>query len=90
LPPPLYCGKLIKKQIQVANMKLNFFNSNYEARCSYCQNGRNLKDSDMILCPYMGVMTLDSYCKKFKYDHLKRIPKRIPRLPKFDQKDFEI
>ena len=71
-------------------MMLDFFKSEYEARCSYCAQGRKLNDSELILCPVKGIMTMDSFCRKFKYDRFKRIPKRIPRLPEFDKSEFEI
>ncbi len=58
--------------------------------CSICYYGIKLADSSGILCEKSGIRAFDSSCKKFKYDPLKRIPKKAPVMMDFSEEDFEI
>lgn len=58
--------------------------------CSYCFHGRPSPDGESILCIKNGVTEKDGYCKKFRYDVLKRQPRRPERLPKFNKDDFSL
>ncbi len=55
-------------------------NENISPSCSYCKHGRVSPDGEMVLCVKKGFMRTDSYCKTFKYDPLKRVPKRRPGI----------
>ena len=56
--------------------------------CSYCQFGKLASDQKMILCPRIGVVSPYYHCKKYRYNPLKRIPRRPPVLPHFSPEDF--
>lgn len=62
----------------------------YEPSCKYCAHGRQSPIEGEILCAKMGIRLVDSSCKKFLYDPLKRQPKKQPALPKYEQEDFEL
>lgn len=59
-------------------------------KCEYCLYGRRSPDGETILCEKKGIVPLDSVCKKYKYDILKRQPKRKPKMPEFSAEDFEL
>ncbi len=58
--------------------------------CAICQFGSKAADSDLILCVKKGVLQPDYKCKAFKYDPLKRVPKRTPELPEYTFEDFKL
>ncbi len=70
--------------------RYRFFNNNIEPSCSYCTQGQASADDQNILCTKKGVVQPDFFCKKFVYDPLKRIPKRLNKLPSFSLEDFSI
>ena len=62
-----------------------------EPKCEYCKLGTISADNTSVLCPKKGVLNKDFFCKKFKYDPLKRIPKEsAPELMKFSPEDFSL
>lgn len=71
-------------------MKKKLFGTNIEPACVYCIYGRPAPDNIMILCRKFGPVAPYYSCRKFKYNPLKRIPKRQPKLPNFSPDDFEI
>lgn len=62
----------------------------YSRVCENCLNGRLSADSDKVLCNKNGIMRPDSTCKKYKYDPLKRRPKRPHIISGFSEKDFSL
>lgn len=58
--------------------------------CEYCEHGRLSPDGENILCIKHGIMLPYSSCKKYSYDPLKRVPKRLLSFPEFDASDFEL
>ncbi len=58
-------------------------------QCSLCEIGRPAPDGCSVLCDKHGVMPLDSRCRSFRYDPLKREPLLLEK-PKFEVSDFEI
>lgn len=62
----------------------------FEPKCEYCQLGRVPDDRSSVLCPHKGVMELDSSCRKFIYDPLKRIPVKIRIDTDFDENEFKL
>lgn len=72
-------------------MKKNIIDSKEQSvRCDICLYGTRLADSSGILCEKSGIRAFDSSCKKFRYDPLKRVPKKAPVMMDFSQEDFEI
>ncbi len=58
--------------------------------CEYCAWGRRASDPRMILCEKCGIVSPYYKCKKFRYDPLRRVPKRPPKLPAFSPEDFSL
>ncbi len=69
---------------------IRLFDPHIEPSCSYCQYGTATKDGLAILCRRRGVMLPDSFCRRFRYDPLLRVPSRQPRLPQYDAEDFTL
>lgn len=63
---------------------------NVEPRCEYCKHGKLGADNKTILCLKKGVQGKDDLCKKFSYDPLKRVPKKMPNLGTYSKEDFEL
>ena len=61
-----------------------------ENRCEYCAFGGRTPDGTSVLCAKKGISPLDSSCKKYKYDPLKRVPRPRPDLPEYTAEDFEL
>ncbi len=67
------------------------FNQNFVPACEYCHHGRLSPDESMVLCVKKGFMLPSSSCRYFKYDALKRIPKKGERIAtKFTKEDFSL
>ncbi len=66
------------------------FGNNIEPACSCCEFGRPSSDQAMVVCRKFGPVAPYYSCKKFVYDPLKRVPKRMPPLPAFAAADFEL
>lgn len=64
--------------------------SAYSKVCENCLNGRLSADKDRVLCVKKGIMRTDSTCRDYKYDPLKRKPKRPQKLSNFTQDDFKL
>ena len=47
-----------------------------EKYCKYCEEATTLSDADTMLCSKFGVVSSGHVCRRFKYDPLKRNPKR--------------
>ena len=58
--------------------------------CEYCAWGRRASDPRMILCEKCGIVSPYYKCRKFRYDPLRRVPKRPPKLPAFSPEDFSL
>lgn len=67
------------------------FTKKMDARCEYCKHGAPLGD-DKVFCVKRGVMIPDSFCRKFRYDPLKRVPPRpsIPDFSRLKDSDFHL
>ena len=67
------------------------FRKKIEKSCSYCAHGTKLEDGK-ILCSKKGVKDVDSKCRKFTYDPLRRVPGRMKPLDfqKYKQEDFSL
>lgn len=63
---------------------------NVEPKCEYCLYGTLSPNGANVLCPKKGVLAKDYNCKNYKYDPLKRIPRKLPRMQEFTAEDFEL
>ena len=59
-------------------------------KCAYCKHGTLSADQKSVLCKKRGATSPDGYCRKYKYDILKRQPPLRQKLPEFSNEDFEI
>lgn len=50
-----------------------------EKYCKYCEEAKTLSDPDTMLCSRLGVVPASHACRRFKYDPLKRAPKRAKK-----------
>lgn len=73
-------------------MKKSVVNSDsISPSCALCAHGRISPDGESVLCVRTGIRNLDSSCRSFRYDPLKRKPNRAPRgRSDFDKSDFEL
>ncbi|MBE6827660.1 MAG: hypothetical protein E7514_03475 [Ruminococcaceae bacterium] len=72
-------------------MKKSLFNTeDISPACEYCQYGRPAPDGKTVLCPKKGVVKNDFHCRKYKYDIMKRVPKRAPKMQEFSEDDFKL
>ncbi len=67
--------------------KKKLFGNNITPKCEYCSF--SAKNNDGILVCQYGT-AVDTTCKKYEYDPLKREPKSAPSLPKFSADDFKL
>lgn len=65
-----------------------FSEKNYPKKCANCAYGTLTSDKENILCLKEGVKEPDDFCKKYKYDPLKRIPQKITFQSDFTPEDF--
>ncbi len=61
-----------------------------ERECRNCAFGVLLSDKEKVFCKKSGVRNTDSFCKKFKYDPLCRVPRRKPDIKTFSEEDFSL
>ena len=71
-------------------MKKLFGKKDIPASCSYCVHGRIAPNKESILCKKAGLVDVDYSCKKFKYDPLKRQPRRPKPIVKYDEEAFSL
>ena len=65
------------------------FQKNIEPRCLYCKRGVAL-DEEQILCSRKGVVDPGGACRAFRYDPLKRVPKKpvVANFSHLKKEDF--
>lgn len=72
-------------------MKSKLINKNaYEAVCKNCKYGRLSPEKDTVLCVKKGIVDPDGVCKKYSYDPLKRIPRKMPAVMTANPEDFDL
>ena len=67
------------------------FRKNVEKACAYCANSGQ-SGADALLCPKKGFVSPDGHCRHFRYDPLKRVPKRgrVKDFSQFKDEDFPL
>lgn len=63
---------------------------NVRKSCAWCVHGVKSEYSDEVFCIKNGVTLINDYCRKYKYDPLKRIPDRKKIAGKFSAEDFKL
>lgn len=71
-------------------MKKLFNKKSISASCSYCAHGKLSPNGENVLCLKKGLVDKESACRKYKYDPLKRQPRRPRELEQFDAEDFSL
>lgn len=71
-------------------MKDKLLGGDISPKCEYCEFARRSPDGETVLCPKKGIVARDFFCRKYKYDIMKRIPRKVPKLPEFSKDDFEL
>ena len=71
-------------------MAKSLLNKDISPSCEYCIYGRPSQYSDEIFCPKRGVTSKTDACRHYKYDVLKRKPRRITPAGEFSAEDFEL
>ncbi len=71
-------------------MNSKIFNKKLPHSCEYCKYGKLSEFSNQVLCLKHGVTERRDSCRKYKYDALKRIPKRISVEGNYKPEDFSI
>lgn len=72
-------------------MKFRFFGKDIQPACEYCALGKLTSDGKNVLCKKKGVTALYYKCRRFRYDPLKRVPKKLPLAHgEFAKEDFEL
>ena len=71
-------------------MKIKLFNKKIEPSCTYCRFGKRNGDSEKVFCEKRGIVEAFSSCRKFDYDPLKLIPKKVEFASDLSKEDFEI
>lgn len=72
-------------------MALKLFKGNTEPQCACCEYAEITEGNDVVVCRKIGgVMQLYSQCKKYRYDPLKREPRKIYFSADFTKEDFQL
>lgn len=67
------------------------FRKKMEPSCSYCVHAAKI-DEESCLCAQKGLVDSGDACRKFRYDPLKRVPKRQKPtdFSEYDTVDFSL
>lgn len=68
----------------------SLFLGQIEPRCAFCSCGRLSGDGEKILCTRKGIVDPGFSCRHFRYDPLRRTPRRAPALPTYDSGEFKL
>lgn len=49
-------------------------------KCSVCEFASKTLDEERMICKKKGVVHADYCCHSFRYDLMKRVPKRLPPI----------
>ena len=71
-------------------MPSKLFNKDIKKSCLWCEHGRKSEYTDEIFCRKRGVTTAGDYCRKYKYDPLKRVPEKQNLFTDYKDDDFKI
>lgn len=66
------------------------FDKDMKKSCAYCVHGKKSEYSDDVFCIKRGVTTADDYCRKYKYDPLKRTPDTEAIDKDYKAEDFSL
>lgn len=70
--------------------KKKLFGNAIEPSCETCALGMVSSDGETVLCRHAGAPSKHHHCKRFRYDPLKRTPRRQPAPMTFTAADFSL
>ena len=70
--------------------KVVYFDRKLTPACEYCELGRPSSEYNMILCRKKGVVSPYFRCRSFRYDPLRRTPKRDDEKKEYSPSDFSL
>ena len=68
----------------------HLFGDTIKPACGYCLFADDAPEDGAIICTRKGRVSAGFYCRRFRYDPLRRIPKKAPRLPKLSPDEFKL
>lgn len=71
-------------------MGKSVFDNSVAPKCQYCEFGISASDGKKVLCPKKGVLEPDFSCNRYRYDPLKRTPRRPSPKQEFSADDFSL
>ena len=71
-------------------LKFKLFGKKIEPACVYCAYGKCNIEGNTEFCQKKGIIPSNNSCRKFSYDPLKRIPKKVVLFDNLSKNDFEI
>lgn len=51
-------------------------------KCAFCEYACGTLDPEKMICKKKGIVHAEYACRSFRYDLMKRVPKRLPALPR--------
>lgn len=66
------------------------FNKKQDKYCKYCIFGKTLDFSGEVFCKKKGFVSSLDYCRRFKYDPLKRTPSTSTLKNTYTKEDFTL
>ncbi len=64
------------------------FNKDIQKKCEYCIHASPLGKNSEMVCLKRGIVNSDDLCRKYKYDPLKREPKKQLISDNYSPEDF--
>ncbi len=71
-------------------MRQKLYGNHITPACETCANARRSFDGKVMLCPRHGAMPLYEHCRKYVYDPLKRVPRRLPQKAEHSEEEFSL
>lgn len=72
-------------------LQKTLFGKNIAPACEYCAKNRTAQGGLTLHCTVSDdAVPPYHHCDAFVYDPLRRVPKRIPKLPTFSADDFKL
>ena len=72
-------------------MSSSLFGNRIHPACQYCiRMMRAIPRKEQVICEKFGVVAADYSCSKYRYDPLRRVPRRPRPLQRFSAEDFSI
>ena len=67
-----------------------FFSKDIRKACLWCIHGRKSEYTDEVFCVKRGITSAEDYCRKYKYDPLKRTPEVQTIDKDYKAEDFSL